>query len=62
MKVPDLFVGKRLFVGCGNPTALGVGPAEARGSAYIEGPAIIGDPQKFTTVEATLMVGPNINV
>jgi len=62
MKVPDLFVGKRLFVGCGNPTALGVGPAEARGSAYIEGPAIIGDPQKFATVEATLMVGPNINV
>jgi hypothetical protein len=62
MKVPDLFVGKRLFVGCGEPTALGVGPAEARGSAYIEGPAIIGDPKQFPIVQATLMVGPNINV
>lgn len=61
MKVPDLFVGKRLFVGCGNPIALGVGPAEARGSAYIEGPAIIGDPLQFPNVQATLMVGPSIN-
>jgi len=62
MKVPDLYVGKRLFVGEGDPIALGIGQDEARGSAYLEGPAIIGDPQKFTTVEATLMVGPNINV
>jgi hypothetical protein len=62
MKVPDLFVGKRLFVGEGLPTSLGIGPAEVRGSAYIEGPAIIGDPQQFSRVEATLMVGPNVNV
>lgn len=61
MKVPDLYCGKRLFVGSGNPIALGVGPSEARGSAYIEGPAIIGDPGSFPFNYATLMVGPNIN-
>jgi hypothetical protein len=61
MKVPDLFVGKRLFVGCGNPIALGVGPLEARGSAYIEGPAIIGEPTSFPFNYATLMIGPNRN-
>jgi hypothetical protein len=61
MKVPDLFVGKRLFVGEGNPISLGLGPAEARGSAYIEGPAIIGEPTSFPINYATLMVGPNRN-
>jgi len=61
MKVPDLFVGKRLFVGEGDPIALGLGPTEARGSAYVEGPAIIGNPSSFPFNYATLMVGPNIN-
>ena len=61
MKVPDLYVGKRLFVGEGSPIALGLGPTEARGSTFIEGPAIIGDPSKFPKVQATLMVGPSIN-
>lgn len=61
MKVPDLFVGKRLFVGDGNPIALGLGAAEARGSAFIEGPVIMGDPGSFPIVNATVMIGPNIN-
>ena len=61
MKVPDLYVGKRLFVGEGNPISLGIGPLEARGSAYIEGPAIIGEPSSFPFNYATLMVGPNRN-
>jgi len=61
MKVPDLYVGKRLFVGEGEPIALGLGPVEARGSAYIEGPAIIGEPSSFPFNYATLMVGPNRN-
>ena len=61
MKVPDLYVGKRLFVGEGEPIALGLGPVEARGSAYIEGPAIIGEPTSFPFNYATLMVGPNRN-
>lgn len=61
MKVPDLYVGKRLFVGEGEPIALGLGQAEARGSAFIEGPAIVGDPGPFPFNYATLMVGPNRN-
>jgi hypothetical protein len=61
MKVPDLSVGKRLFVGLGEPTCLGVGPLEARGSAYIEGPVVMGNPTSFPVVNATVMIGPNIN-
>lgn len=61
MKVPDLYVGKRLFVGEGFPIALGIGPAEARGSAYIEGPTITGDPSSFPVVQATSMIGPSLN-
>ncbi len=61
MKVPDLYVGKRLFVGEGNPIALGLGAAEARGSAYIEGPVIMGNPGSFPIVNATVMIGPNVN-
>jgi hypothetical protein len=61
MKVPDLYVGKRLFVGEGEPIALGIGQDEARGSAYLEGPAIIGNPGVFPSNYATLMVGPNRN-
>ena len=47
MKVPDLFVGRRLFVGCGEPVGLGIGPTEIRGSAYIEGPMIVGNPNQI---------------
>jgi len=61
MKVPDLYVGKQLFVGDGAPTALGFGPVASRGSAYIEGPTITGDPSVFPIVSATSMIGPNQN-
>ena len=61
MKVPDLYVGKRLFVGVGRPDALGIGPFEIRGSAYIEGPTITGNPFIFPNVWATTMIGPTIN-
>jgi hypothetical protein len=61
MKVPDLYCGKRLFVGTGEPIALGLGPTEARGSAFIEGPSITGDEKQFPIVSATSMVGPNKN-
>ena len=44
MKVPDLEIGKRLFCGVGEPNVLGIGPFEIRGSSYIEGPQVIGDP------------------
>lgn len=60
MKVPDLNVGKRLFVGLGNPECLGRGPAEIRGSGYIQGPTITGTPL-FPNVWASSMIGPLIN-
>jgi hypothetical protein len=77
MKVPDLEVGKRLFVGNGDPNVLGIGPYEIRGSAYIEGPQVVGDPTVWPSPTvgvgstplplppipaATLMVGPTVNV
>jgi hypothetical protein len=62
MKVPDLFVGKRFFVGEGEPIALGLGPTEARGSAFIEGPTITGDEKQFPIVSATSMIGPSKNI
>lgn len=62
MKVPDLFVGKRFFLGLGNPELLGRGPLEVRGSGYIEGPTISGDPNgqfdPVTAVADGLPVGP----
>lgn len=61
MKVPDLFVGKRLFIGEGSPFALGRGPTEIRGSSYIEGPLIIGNANSFPVVSAALMVSPQTN-
>ena len=45
--LPDVYVGKRLFVGLAFPvpaTNLGIGPAEIRGSAFIEGPLDVGSP------------------
>jgi hypothetical protein len=49
MKVPDLFVGKRLFVGLGLPEIFGRGQKEVRGSAFIQGPEIVGDPEEFNS-------------
>lgn len=61
MKVPDIYVGKRLFVGVGNPEILGRGPLEIRGSAYLEGPTITGNPLVFPNIWATVMIGPLTN-
>ena len=65
MKVPDLFVGKRLFVGLGKPEILGRGPTEVRGSGYVEGPIIAGDPSKFNIPDknelGTVMCGETKN-
>jgi hypothetical protein len=65
MKVPDLEVGKRFFVGKGNPSnVLGGGQTEVRGSAYIEGPQVVGNPSPFkpTPFESgTVMCGPSAN-
>jgi hypothetical protein len=61
MKFGNIFVGKRLFVGCGKPEALGKGETEIRGSAYVEGPLQIGQDTDYSSVEATLMVGAEYN-
>jgi hypothetical protein len=60
MKASDLYIGKRLFVGVGKPECLGRGPAEIRGSSYIEGPSIFGKPV-FPNIWATVMIGPTVN-
>lgn len=65
MKVPDLFVGKQLYVGCANPpaVALGVGPTKIRGSAFLEGPVLVGTPLSFPAIsEANFMVSRCANV
>lgn len=49
MKVPDLFVGKRFFVGLGKPEIFGRANNEVRGSAFIQGPEIVGDPKGFNS-------------
>ena len=43
------------------PKALGVGENKITGSAFIQGPAQIGNPDTFSEVKATLMVGPDNN-
>ena len=60
MNVPDLTVGKRLFVGEGSPYVLGVGPLEQRGSAYIEGALVVGDDGAWPPIlpAASCMIGP----
>lgn len=55
MKVPDLFVGKRVFVGEGEPEILGRGPTEIRGSGYVEGPFVVGGDKEFTNPDPTEM-------
>ena len=60
-KFDDIAVGKRVFIGDGEPICLGTGPTEIRGSAYVEAPMIIGDPGDYPMVYATLMVGQVTN-
>jgi len=65
MKTPDLFVGKRFFCGNGKPEILGRGETEVRGSGYLEGPLIAGDPKQFETPDinqlGTVMCGETKN-
>ena len=61
MKFGNILVGKRLFVGCGKPKALGKGEDEIRGSAYMEGPLQVGKDDAFSDVSATVMIGPENN-
>jgi len=66
MKVPDLFIGKRLFCGKGRAEGLGRGPAEILGSGFVQGPMITGDPNQFIGgnpyAQGSLNVGQNGNL
>ena len=57
----DQAVGGQLMVGAGIPVALGFGPQRINGSAYIEGPQIVGSANEFPAPIGTLMVGPLTN-
>ena len=61
-QLPDAYVGKRLFVGNAVPPAanLGIGPAEVRGSAFIEGPLDVGAPI-FAPGESNVCISRCVN-
>lgn len=41
---------------------MGVGPATARGTSYIEGPSVFGDDKLWLWPSATVMIGPDKNI
>jgi len=53
MEFDDLTAGRQFFCGEGKPELFGRGPKTVRGSAYVQGPEIIGDPGQFSTPSAT---------
>lgn len=57
----DVAVGGQQTIGVGMPVALGLGEAKIRGSSYVEGPQIVGNPTRFAIPYATLMVAPLSN-
>lgn len=61
MDLPDLNVGGQLKVGTGVVPAIKEGDTKINGSAFIEGPMVVGSPTHFPTAYATLMVGPLAN-
>ena len=63
MHFSDVEVGKQLIVGNGTYyDALGLGMNAIRGSAYIEGPFLLGDAKSFGEVVATAMIARDVNV
>ena len=62
MHFSDVEVGKQLIVGNGTYyDTLGLGGKAIRGSAYIEGPFLLGDAKSFTEVVATAMIARDVN-
>jgi len=61
MDLPDLVVGGQLKVGTGIVPAIKEGNTKINGSAYVEGPMVVGSPTQFPTAYATLMVAPLTN-
>ena len=62
MHFSDVEVGKQLIAGNGTYyDALGLGSKAIRGSAYIEGPFLVGDAKSFGEVVATTMIARDVN-
>ena len=62
MHFSDVEVGKQLIVGIGTYyDTLGLGRKAIRGSAYIEGPFLVGDAKSFGGVSATTMIARDVN-
>ena len=62
MHFSDVEVGKQLIVGNGTYyDTLGLGENVIRGSAYIEGPFLVGDAKSFGGVVATTMIARDVN-
>ena len=62
MHFSDVEVGKQLIVGNGTYyDALGLGAKAIRGSAYVEGPFLVGDAKSFGGVSATTMIARDVN-
>ena len=57
----DLNVGGQLKVGIGIVPAVGEGPTKVNGSAYIEGPIVMGSATAFPWPYGCLNVGPLVN-
>ena len=62
MHFSDVEVGKQLIVGNGTYyDTLGLGENVIRGSAYVEGPFLVGDAKSFGGVVATTMIARDVN-
>jgi hypothetical protein len=57
----DANVGGQLKVGTGIFPAIGEGAIKTNGSAGIEGPIVVGEPTRFTSLYATVNIGPLTN-
>jgi len=60
----DCFIGGQAQIGDGKPEQFGRAAAKCRGSLYVEGPEMVGDPSQFitpVTERASLMVGQTAN-
>ena len=65
-KLADCYVGKQIYCGSSfpdpkGPTAIGIGAASINGSAFIAGPAIVGNSLTWLGPEASLMVSRCLN-
>ena len=63
MHFSDVECCKQLIIGTGTYyDCLGLGMNAIRGSAYVEGPFLLGDAKSFTEVVATAMIARDVNV